>query len=632
MEERFIALLQSKMSEAGYAKLKALDNTKLFNFVGEWVALCNPDTVYMCDDSDEDAEHIRLQSLAKGEETPLARPGQTIHYDGYGDQARDKANTKFMVSREHLAEMGNLNCVEYEEGLAEIRRIARGIMEGKEAIVKLSCECPTMSPFSIGCAQLTDSFYVGHSEDLLYRRGYRHFLNMPPEQKDNFFRFCHSAGVLDERGCTVNLDQRRIYQDLETLSVYSMNDQYAGNSVGLKKHAMRLAIKRSQDEGWLCEHMFVMGCQNKARQRTTYFCGAYPSACGKTATAMIPGETIVGDDIAYFRKLEGRFRAANVERGIFGIIKDVNANDDPVIFDTLMSEQEMIFSNVLTGPDNNPYWQGMDVDAPTEGGNHSGPGWFKGKQDDTGSAIPLSHGNARYTIRMEYLKNLDPAWNDTNGVEVSGLIYGGRDSDTCVPVEESFDWKDGIVMKACTLESETTSATLGREGVRVPQPMANLDFISYPIGQYVLNNIRFADGLAAVPRIYAVNYFLKDANGDFCTHKLAKKVWLHWAELRCHDEADVLRTPTGLIPRYEDLRALFGEIFGEDYTAEEYRYQFSFRCDAWLAKLDRAKTWFKGNVPDCPELLPERWDAAIELITAARAKYGALIAPGDYAA
>ena len=405
-----------------------------------------------------------------------------------------------MIAKERIAEMGGLPCVEYNEGLAEIKNIARGIMRGKEAIVKLFCECPTMSQFSIGCAQLTDSYYVAHSEDMLYRRGYEHFKNMKPEEKNDFFCFCHSAGRLDERGCSIDLDKRRIYQDLETFSVYSLNNQYAGNSVGLKKLAMRLAIRKSGSEGWLCEHMFIMGCQNHEKKRVTYFCGAYPSACGKTSTAMLPGETIVGDDIAYFRNIDGEFRAANVERGIFGIIKDVNAKDDPVIFKTLMEPHEMIFSNVLTGPDNNPYWLGMGVKTPSTGSNHSGPDWHEGKKDSEGKVIPLAHPNARYTIRLDYLENLDPAWDDKLGVVVGGIIYGGRDADTSVPVEESFNWEDGIITKACTLESETTSATIGKEGVRAPQPMANLDFISYPVGRYVLNNINFVKGIKKVPK------------------------------------------------------------------------------------------------------------------------------------
>ena len=628
MNERYEALLKGRMSDESYRKLIALENRKLFDFVGEYVELCEPDTVYVCDDSDEDAEYIRLKALEKREETKLAKQGQTIHYDGYGDQGRDKANTKFMVARENMAIMGELNCVEDEEGLAEIRKVSKGIMKGKEAIVKLFCECPTMSPFSIACAQITDSYYVGHSEDILYRRGYEHFMQM--KDKDDFFRFLHSAGQLDKRGCAKNLKQRRIYQDIENMTVYSLNNQYAGNSVGLKKLSMRLAIKKSATEGWLCEHMFIMGCQNPEQGRVTYFCGAYPSACGKTATAMLPGETLAGDDIAYFKNINGEFRAANVERGIFGIIKDVNAHDDPVIFDTLMQEKEMIFSNVLTGPDNNPYWQGMEVETPKKGANHSGPGWVEGKKDADGKGIPLSHGNARYTIRMEYLKNLDPAWDDKQGILAGGIIYGGRDSDTCVPVEESFDWQNGIILKACTLESETTSATLGKEGVLVPQPMANLDFVSYPLGQYIQNNLDFVKGMKQVPSIFSMNYFLRDSEGDFCTHKLAKKVWLHWAEMRIHEEVESLETPTGLIPKYEDLKRLFTEFFDEDYTEEEYAYQFTFRCEAWLSQLNRAMTYYRKKVPDCPDICFQTWQETIDKIRVAMDKCGPLILPGRY--
>ncbi|TFH18079.1 MAG: phosphoenolpyruvate carboxykinase (GTP) [Lentisphaerales bacterium] len=628
MNTEYESLLKQKMSEESYGKLAALQNEKLFNFVGEYVTLCEPDTVYMCDDSDKDAAYVVSRTLELGEEMPLARPGQTMHYDGYGDQARDKANTKFMVAADNIKAMGDLNCIEYEEGLAEIRRIAKGIMRGKQAIVKLFCECPTMSPFSIGCAQITDSSYVAHSEDMLYRRGYEHFKSM--KDKDDFFRFCHSAGRLDERGCTADLTNRRIYQDIETMTVYSMNAQYAGNSVGLKKHSMRLAIKKSGAEGWLCEHMFIMGCPNAAKKRATYFCGAYPSACGKTATAMLPGETIVGDDIAYFRNINGEFRAANVERGIFGIIKDVNAKDDPVIFKTLTEPHETIFSNVLTGPDNNPYWVGMGMETPKEGSNHSGPGWSEGKKDAKGNTIPLAHGNSRYTIRLEYLDNLDPEWNNKNGVLVKGVIFGGRDSHTSVPVEESVDWQDGIIIKACTLESETTSATLGKEGVLVPQPMANLDLISYPVGQYVQNNLDFIKGIKNVPKVFAMNYFLRNDQDQFCTGKLAKKVWLHWGELRVHGEADTYPTPTGLIPHYEDLKRLFKELLNEDYSEEDYRYQFQFRCDAWLAKLARATAYFKKTVPDCPAIVYETWDNSRRRIEQAKAQHGDLILPGTY--
>jgi len=627
-DNHYALLLRQKMSAESYRKLLELDNLKLFEFIGEYAELCEPDSVYMCDDSDEDAEYIRKNSLGLREERPLAKEGHTIHYDGFNDQGRAPGATKNLVSKELVPLMGALLAKERQEGLAEVRGILKGIMKGKQAIVKLSCEGPTHSPFSIACVQMTDSFYVCHSEELLYRRGYEHFRRM--EHKDKFFRFVHGAGRLDEFGNCIDLDKRRIYQDMEDFIVFSTNNQYAGNSVGLKKHAMRLAIKLSGTEGWLCEHMFVMSVQNEKKGRSTNFCGAFPSACGKTATAMLPGEKIIGDDIAYFRNINGEFRAVNVENGIFGIIKDVNVADDPLIFKTLNTAgPEIIFSNVLTGPDNQPYWLGMGVNHPDHGRNFSGD-WFEGKPDEEGNPIPLAHSNARYTLRLGYLENIDPAYNDGNGVLVRGIIYGGRDSNTSVPIEESADWESGILLKACTLESETTSATIGLEGVLAPQPMANLDFISYPIGEYVRNNIRFVEGMKQVPRIYAVNYFLKDGKGNFLTHKLAKKVWLHWAEQRIYDEVDAYRTPLGFIPRYEDLKSLFKEILQEDFPGELYQELFKFRIDAWTAKLERALRFYKRTAPDCPQEYRRMWRSTLQKLEGLKDEFGPFIAPGAY--
>lgn len=631
MISKYTELLKSKMDEKSFNKLAALENEKVMEFVGSFAEHCNPATIYVCDDSKEDEEYIKAQALAKGEEFALAKSGQTIHWDGYGDQARDKANTKYMVYKENLEKMKSLNSVEYEAGYAEIMGFAKNNMAGKDAVVKFFCEGPAFSEFTIPCVQFTDSWYVAHSEAILYRNAYEHFKGMKAEEKDDFFRFIHSAGELDERGCSKNIQNRRIYMDTQNNIVYSMNAQYAGNSVGLKKHSMRLAINKSGQEGWLCEHMFLMACVNEDADRKTYFAGAYPSACGKTSTAMIPGEQIVGDDIAYFRNIDGEFRGVNVEQGIFGIIKDVNASDDPVIFANLMREQELIFSNVLRGPDNNPYWVGSGVENPTTGDNHSGSDWFAGKKDAKGNEIPVAHGNSRYTMRLDYLENFDKEGFDAKqGVKVDGVLYGGRDSDTTVPVEESSSWADGILLKACTLESETTSATLGAEGVRTPSPMANLDFVSYPLGEYTINNIKFVEGMKAEPKVFSTNYFLRTKEGKFCTDKLAKKVWLHWAEGRVHGEYEALDTPTGKIPLYEDLKVLFKKYLDLDYTLDEYTYQFTFRCTKWIEKLQRSKAFYAKMDANCPAFIYEKWDEAIAKIEKAKADFGDEIKPGDY--
>ena len=627
---KYDGLLKAKMSAESYAKLVALENRKVMEFVGSFAEHCNPKTIYVCTDSEEDVQYVRDQALSKGEEQVLANSKQTIHWDGYGDQGRDKNGTKFLVYKENLASMESLNAIEYEEGYAEIMGIAKNIMDGKDAVVQFFAEGPTQSPFTIPCVQFTDSWYVAHSEFILYRSAYDHFLKMNDSEKDDFFRFIHSAGELDARGNTVNLKDRRIFMDTQNNIVYSMNAQYAGNSVGLKKHSMRLAIKKSGQEGWLCEHMFIMAAYDADKDRKTYFCGAYPSACGKTSTAMIPGERIVGDDIAYFRNIDGEFRAVNVEAGMFGIIKDVNAKDDPVIFENLMKNQEVIFSNVLRGPDNKPYWLGMGEETPKTGSNHFGE-WSEGVTDAKGNKVPIAHPNSRYTMRLDYLDNIDKeGFEAKNGVIVEGVLYGGRDSDTTVPVEESPNWKDGILLKAATLESETTSATLGAEGVRDASPMANMDFVSYPLGEYTMNNIRFGEGVKNTPKIFSNNYFMRGSDGKFMTSKLAKKVWLHWADGRIHNEFDAYDTPTGKIPMYEDLAPMFTKYLGEDFSQEDYEYLFTFRCTKWIEKLERAKKFYAEMDPETPAEIFEYWDAAIAKISAAREKYGDLIKPGQF--
>jgi len=627
MNSKYLPLLQRKLGKT-FPKLEALNNDKLNDLLGEYIELFRPDAVYMCDDSEKDTGYIRKKAIQMKEENPLAKKDQTIHFDGYGDQGRDIRNTKFMVDKKNLSSMEGLNCIEFEQGLAEIKGLAKNIMKGKTAIVKIYCEGPTSSVFSRPCVQFTDSFYVAHSENILYRGGYEHFKDM--KNKKDFYLFCHSAGQLDANMNSVNLNKRRIYMDIENYIVYALNTQYAGNSIGLKKHSMRLAIHQSGKEDWLCEHMFVMTILNHKKKRESHFCGAFPSACGKTSTAMIPGEKIIGDDICYLRNIKGQFKAVNVENGIFGIIKDVNTKDDPVIFKALNEEKEIIFSNVLIGPDNNPYWHGMGTETPKIGTNHSGEGWHEGKIDNNGKIIPLAHPNSRFTMRLDYLKNIDEAYDNKNGVTVDAIVYGGRDSDTSVPIEESRDWKEGIILKAVTLESETTSATLVKEGVRTPCLMANLEFLSYPIGKYIDNNIRFIQGIKKVPRIYAVNYFLLDNNGKFCSNKLAKKVWLHWAENRCHGDYGAYETPTGYIPKYEDLKELFHELLDEDYTEEAYNYQFSFRCDAWIAKLQRATNNFKENYSNIPAYVFKTWNKCVKDIENAKKKIGDIIPPGEY--
>lgn len=615
-------LLQQKLDHENLEKLLALNNAKLNAFVADAIALAEPDKVVILTDSDADRAAIRRWAVNGGGETPLATEGHTYHFDGPNDQGRDTFSTRYLLPKG--MELGeSLNSVEREQGLEEVRSFLKGSMRGRTMLVCFWCLCPTGSDFSISCAQITDSPYVAHSESLLYRPGYEQFKRL--NGAENFFRFLHSEGETDVNGCSVQWEKRRVYIDLTHDMVYSANTQYAGNTVGLKKLALRLAIQRaSRDGDWLAEHMFIMGACGP-RGRITYFAGAFPSACGKTSTAMLPGQTIIGDDIAYFRKRGGRMFAANVEQGIFGIIGDVNTKDDPVIFKALKTPGEVIFGNVLIA-DGRPYWDGMGEEMPARGVNFSGE-WHAGKTDKDGKAVPASHKNARYTIRLSALANLDKEADNPDGVPVGGIIYGGRDSDTLVPVEQAFNWSEGIIAKGASIESETTAATLGQHGVRKFNIMANQDFVSIPLGKYIQNNLDFATGVDNPPAIFSVNYFLQGDDGTFLNGKLDKTVWLLWAELRVNGDVDALKTPTGWIPKYEDLALLFKSTLNTDYSREAYEQQFTLRIPNLLEKFDRVEAIYREKVSDTPQAVYDTFDVIRKRLKEAQAKHGDLLSP-----
>lgn len=624
MEKEAEDTLRTRLETEDYKKIMKINNPRLHRFLARYIEICNPERIFVSTGTEEDLEYIREMAKKTGEEMELAIPGHTAHFDGPRDQARDKENTKLLFS-DNLNLGSGINVMNREEGLDEMHEILENIMAGHTLYVLFLCLGPEKSEFAIPCIQLTDSAYVAHSENLLYRQGFEEFLRLG--NSDRFFKFIHSQGEVDERKTSKNIDKRRVYIDIQNNTVYSANTQYGGNTIGAKKLAMRLAINLSSREGWLTEHMFVMGVHGP-RGRVSYFTGAFPSLCGKTSTSMIEGERIVGDDIAYLRRRGEKIRAVNVEKGIFGIIKGINPKDDPILWKALHSEGDIIFSNVLVTEDKSAYWTGKDDNIPSQGLNYSGQ-WWKGKKDDQGKDLPSSHPNARFTLELNLLENMDERVNDPEGVPVSGIIYGGRDSDTWVPVEESFDWIHGIVSKGASLESETTAATLGKEGVRKYNPMSNLDFLSIPISEYIENNLDFGSSLEKPPRIFSVNYFLRDSEGNYLNSIADKRVWLKWMELRVHGEAGAIKTPTGLIPEYEDLKELFQKTLEKFYSREDYVKQFSIRVCENLAKMERITKIYR-DIQGTPELVFKILEEQKGRLEEARRKYGNYISPDKF--
>jgi len=606
---------QSTLSQDDLKKLEYLNNPKVLKIVEEFTDLLKPSKVTVITDSQEDIDYVRELALRSGEERKLAMEGHTIHYDSYYDQARDKGNTSVLVTPD-LKMSKVINTKPKEEGVKEILEIMDGAMAGKEALVRFFSLGPLGSKFSICALQITDSSYVGHSEDILYRSGYEEFKKL--NGSEDFFYLVHSAGELDKRGNTINIDKRRIYMDLKEDRVLTVNNQYAGNSLGLKKLALRLAIYKANNEDWLTEHMFIMGIKPEGKNRISYFTGAFPSACGKTSTAMVPGQTIVGDDIAYIREWDdGTCHAVNIEQGIFGIITDVNPKDDPFIYEVLTTPRELIFSNILIN-DGKPYWLNMGKELPDDGMNHYGENWKLGDKDKDGKAIEHAHKNARYTVRINELSNADPNLHNPDGVPISGVIYGGRDSDTSVPVFQSLSWEHGVYIGA-TIESETTAATIGQVGVRKFSPMANLDFLVVQLGKYIKNHINFGKKLKNQPLVFATNYFIKE-NDEFLSEKVDKKVWLIWMEGRVHGEYDAIETAIGYIPKYEDIQPLFKQIFNRDYTKELYEKQFSIRVQKFLEKIERMEKIYAGE-DDIPQAFINILKVQKERLLAYKEKY-----------
>ena len=613
--------LRGIMNDESYNRLTAIKNDRLHSFLAWVIEVCEPASVFVSTGSPEDNEYIRRKAIESGEEIPLRLRGHTVHFDSPLDQARARDDTAILLPNNQRLPF--IRTKDRDEGIKEMITLLKGVMKGREMLVGFYSLGPKASPFSVLAVQVTDSYYVMHSENILYRQAYDEFIRQGKEAR--FLKFIHSQGELNEIKQSRNIKQRRIFIDLTDETVYSVNTQYGGNSIGLKKLALRLTIKRAMEEGWLSEHMFLIGV-NGPGGRVTYFTGAFPSMSGKTSTAMLG--RLVGDDLAYLRIINGEVKAVNPEAGVFGIIEGINPIDDPLIYDVLSKPGEVIFSNVLMLENGDVYWNGKGEPEPSSGINYTGK-WWKGKVDEKGNPIPPSHPNARFTVSLKAFSNLDPVYDDPSGVPVKGIIFGGRDSDTMVPLLESFNWEHGVITIAASLESERTAAVIGKAGEREFNPMANLDFLSVDLGVYISNYLKFGKEALNPPKIFSVNYFLRDENGEFMNSKEDKKVWLAWMERRINNELDAVETPIGLIPRYSDLKALFEEVLGKEYRFEDYEKQFTVRAGKLIEKIDRI-TKIYSEIPTTPKVLFNILNEQKQRLLEIEGKYGYVIPPSVF--
>jgi phosphoenolpyruvate carboxykinase (GTP) len=284
----------------------------------------------------------------------------------------------------------------------------------------------------------------------------------------------------------------------------------------------------------------------------------------------------------------------------------------------------VIFSNILV-KDGKPYWLGMGEKIPTSGENFSGE-WYRGKKDSRGSEIPLAHKNARYAVRIKALANCDSELENPDGVKLEVIIYGGRDSKAYVPVQQSYNWGHGIVAYGAALETETTFATVGQEGIPEINMMSIQDFVAIPLGQYIQNNLDFAKKLDQAPAVFGVNYFLRNEEGQCLNSVRDKHIWIHWMERRIHGEVGALKTPTGMIPKYNDLQALFQSILNKNYSETDYRQHFTIRVPENLAKMDRAIAYYQRE-PGVSEEIFQILESQRDRLQAAQKEFGDYITP-----
>ncbi len=592
----------------------------------------SPASIFINTGSDEDMGYIRRQALERGEEFSLTEKNHTCHFDGPGDQGRDTANTKYLAYAD--TEISSLqNKAEHRAGVIEARTIITDIMRNKEMIVSFISRGPIGSPVADPTLQITDSYYVIHSEYILYRMTGPETFSRDVAEKGYMFINYHSAGKLTETHVSANLSERRIYMDVERFRSYSSNNQYAGNSIAPKKINHRFANMnniRNHFGERLDEHMFITGFAME--DEVVYFAGAYPSGCGKTGTAMT-GTHLVGDDLAkiFIDSDSGEVRAVNPEKGMFGIIEGVNRQDDPETMRVLDGpDTEVIFSNLLVSGDK-AYWVGMGESLPARGRNFAGDWTAK-------SGKPASHKNARFTIALDTLDNYDQATENPEGVKLSALLFGGRDYTTMPTIVMAHDWMNGVVHGAI-IRSATTATEIGADGSEKRSPFANEAFFPGPLAHYISHYKAFGENPAIaeenLPSAFQVNYWLhKSGRGilspgeedSLIGEKRDTRVWMRIMALMHQGQVETIWTPIGRIPKYRDLKKLFKEVIGKDYDKDLYTMQFSLYTENLIKRVDMSITEF-AREKGMPEAFFHTLDTWRRDLAALKATIGPIVTP-----
>ncbi|MBU0993630.1 MAG: phosphoenolpyruvate carboxykinase (GTP) [Proteobacteria bacterium] len=624
-------ILEKKMDAANVAKISQIKCKPVVIKIANAVVMCDPDTVFINSGSPEDKAFIRSLALKNGEESTLAMENHTIHYDLKEEQGRITDRTFYMAEPEEIVS-SLANRMDRTDAFSDIKEKMTGIMRGKTMVVGFYMRGPAGSPASNPAVEITSSAYVSHSADILYRNSFGIF-NQEVTRLGHFYGNIHSEG----KNRSEDLPNARVYMDRSTQTTYSINCTYAGNTLLMKKGNHRFSVDKAvytNRGNELSEHMFITGIEDEDGT-ITWFAGAAPSGCGKTTTAMAGGH-FVGDDLAQmWIDKDGFVRSINPEKGIFGIVEDVNWEGDPKLMELLRKPgTEVIWSNVLIDENKVPHWTGNGEPEPEKGFNFQGD-WKKGMTDKNGKPIPISHPNARATLSSDALDNYSEKAEDPAGVETKVITYSGRDSDTMPPVWVAKNPDHGVAIGACIV-SAATATEVGATGVK-RAPWANAPFIPGALGDYMDAQFKFF-GSSKTPEdkrvvMAGLNYFLThEARGGSSKKLLGEKkdvkVWLGWLAKRANKKVDVIHTPVGGIPKYEDLKALFKNIIDKDYPEHLYVKQFSLYVDNILKRID-LQTKAYGKEKDIPEtlfkVLAEQKEGLLKLKDA----YGEVVLPSQ---
>ncbi|MDL2253240.1 phosphoenolpyruvate carboxykinase (GTP) [Ruminococcaceae bacterium OttesenSCG-928-I18] len=552
-------------------------NKQVLNWVDEVTALCKPDQVVWIDGSDEQLEALKQEAFSTGEMTELNEeklPGCMWHRTAKNDVARVENRTFICTSKKEDAGPTN-NWMAPEEMKAKLRPLYDGAMKGRTMYVIPYSMGPIGSPFSKVGLETTDSIYVVLNMDIMTRIGKR-ALDQLGDSND-FVRGMHAKANIEE-------ENRYIVQFPEDNAIWSVNSGYGGNVLlGKKCFALRIASYQGWKEGWMAEHMLILGIEDP-QGNVQYVTGAFPSACGKTNLAMlIPPEVYkkkgykvwtVGDDIAWMHiGDDGRLYAINPEAGFFGVAPGTNAKSN---FNALEStKKNTIFTNVVLNKDDmTVWWEGLDKNPPENAIDWLGQPWNGKTSTEKGA-----HPNSRFTAPAINCPSISKEFDNPDGVPITAMIFGGRRAKTAPLVYQSFDWEHGVFVGSI-MASETTAAAAGAVGVVRRDPMAMLPFCGYNMGDYWQHWLNMGEKLGEhAPKIFNVNWFRTDDEGHFIWPGFGDNMRaLIWILDRCNGKADAVKTPIGYLPKPEDIN-----IEGlSDVTLETIRDLLTVDKDLWL--------------------------------------------------